>query len=100
MPNLVAKKKKSPIKHELSSTLKKIDSYLQDEYKPKYPFKTNNPRWQKLCCWFEVPDDILFSAYPEVDQSRKLKEGKIDRVTKTSMYADPRINNNGRGVGI
>ena len=97
---LVAITKNSPIKLELSSTFKKIDSYLQDEYKPKYPFKTNNPQWQKLCCWFEVPDDILFSAYPEVDQTRKLKEGKIDRVTKTSMYADPRINNNGRGFGL
>jgi|SRR3990172_450006 len=97
---LIAITKNSPIKLELSSTFKKIDSYLQDDYKPKYPFKTNNPKWQKLCCWLEVPDDILIAAYPEVEQTRKLKEGKIDRVTKTSMFADPRINNNGRGFGL
>ena len=96
---LVAITKNSPIKLELSSTFKKIDSYLQEEYKPKYPFKTKNPRWQKLCCWFEVPDDILISAYPEAEQRKDLKEGKIQYVTKTSMFAKKSLVG-GRGFGI
>jgi hypothetical protein len=96
---LVAITKNSPIKLELSSTFKKIDSYLQEEYKPKYPFKTKNPRWQKLCCWFEVPDDILISAYPEAEQRKDLKEGKIQHVTKTSMFAKKSLVG-GRGFGI
>ncbi|HOW31330.1 MAG TPA: hypothetical protein PLP88_07175, partial [Bacteroidales bacterium] len=62
----VAITKNSPIKLELSSTFKKIDSYLQEDYKPRYPFKTPNPKWQKLCCWLEVSDDVLVHAYPEV----------------------------------
>lgn len=97
---LVAVTKNSPIKLELSSTFKNIDSHLQDELKPKYPFNTKNPKWQKLCCWLEVPDYVLFHAYPEVEQKRKVNEGKIPMVTKTSMFADPRINNNGRGFGL
>jgi NurA-like 5'-3' nuclease len=96
---LIAITKNSPIKLELSSTFKKIDSYLQDDYKPKYPFKTDNPRWQKLCCWLEVPDDILISAYPEAGQRKELQEGKIQSVTKTSMYAKKSLTG-GRGFGI
>jgi len=96
---LIAITKNSPIKLELSSTFKKIDGYLQDDYKPKYPFKTNNPRWQKLCCWFEVPDDILISAYPEAGQRKELQEGKIQSVTKTSMFAKKSLVG-GRGFGI
>lgn len=96
---LVAITKNSPIKLELSSTFKKIDGYLQDDYKPKYPFKTNNPKWQKLCCWLEVPDDILISAYPEAGQRKELQEGKIQSVTKTSMFAKKSLTG-GRGFGI
>lgn len=97
--HLVAITKNSPIKLELSSTFKKIDSYLQDDYKPKYPFKTNNPKWQKLCCWLEVPDDILISAYPEAVQRKELQEGRIQSITKTSMYAKKSLTG-GRGFGL
>ena len=91
--------KNSPIKLELSSTFKKIDSFLQDEFKPKYPFKTKNPKWQKLCCWLEVSDEILFFAYPEAGQKKELKEGKISIITKSSMFAKKDLTG-GRGFGI
>lgn len=97
--HIIAITKNSPIKLELSSTFKKIDNYLQDEYKPKYPFVTQNPRWQKLCCWLEVGDDILLSAYPEAGQRKDMQAGKISSVTKTSMYAKKSLTG-GRGFGI
>ncbi len=55
--------KQSPIKMELAYTFKQIDTYLQDKPKPEYPFLTTNPKKQKLCCWFEVPQAVLLSAY-------------------------------------
>lgn len=55
--------KQSPIKTELSYTMSKIDSYLQAKLKPGYPFKASDPRAQKLCCYFEVRDDVLEAAY-------------------------------------
>jgi len=55
--------KNSPLKLELSSTFKKIDNYLETTKKPTYPFTIKDPKRQKLCCWFEVPDDILDVAY-------------------------------------
>ena len=55
--------KNSPIKMELSYTLRQIDSYLQDKLKPSYPFKEKDPQRQKLCCWFETPDPVLLNAY-------------------------------------
>jgi hypothetical protein len=61
--NLVAITKNTPIKIELSYTLKQIDSYLQDKLKPQYPFKETDPKVQKLCCWLEVPDPVLANAY-------------------------------------
>lgn len=79
--HILAITKNSPIKLELSSTYKKIDNFLETEKKPKYPFKIKNPRWQKLCCWFEVPDDILSSSY------------------KGSMYAQKGLRG-GRGFGL
>jgi hypothetical protein len=60
---LVAITKKSPLKLELNYTLKQIDDYLQESLKPKYPFKEPNPKRQKLCCWFEVPMQVLYGAY-------------------------------------
>jgi hypothetical protein len=60
---LVGITKNSPIKMELSYTFKQIDSYLQDKLKPQYPFKQTDPKSQKLCCWFEVPDPVLLNAY-------------------------------------
>ena len=96
---LIAVTKNSPIKLELSSTFKKIDNFLQDDFKIKYPFKTKNPRWQKLCCWFEVSDDILIAAYPEAGQKREMMEGKIQSITKASMYANKGLTG-GRGFGI
>jgi len=96
---VVAITKNSPIKLELSSTFKKIDSYLQDDYKPKYPFKTKNLRWQKLYCWLEVSDDILIAAYPEAGQKKDVQEGKIQLITKTSMFAKKSLTG-GRGFGV
>lgn len=55
--------KKSPIKLELSYTLKQIDDYLQDDLKINYPFQEANPHKQKLCCWFEIPMQVLYGAY-------------------------------------
>ena len=49
---LVAITKQSPVKMELSYTFKRIDNYLQDELKPKYPFTQTDPNRKKLCCWF------------------------------------------------
>jgi hypothetical protein len=60
---IVAITKQSPIKMELSYTLKQIDNYLQDQLKHEYPFTETDPKRKKLCCWFEVPDGILKSAY-------------------------------------
>lgn len=97
--HVLAITKNSSIKLELSSTYKKIDNFLQTEKKPKYPFKIKNPRWQKLCCWFEVPDDILLSAYPERSQKIKLSKGEIDEITKTSMFARKGLKG-GRGFGL
>ena len=51
--------KNSPIKMELSYTLRQIDNYLQDQLKPTYPFTEEDPKRQKLCCWFEVPDNVF-----------------------------------------
>lgn len=96
---VVAITKNSPIKLELSSTFKKIDSYLQDDYRSKYPFKTKNLSWQKLCCWFEVSDDILIAAYPEAGQRKEVQEGKIQLITKTSMFAKKSLTG-GRGFGV
>jgi len=61
---IVAITKNSPIKLEQSSSFKKIDAYLQDELKPKYPFTlSDDPKRQKLCCWFETSDETLVAAY-------------------------------------
>lgn len=60
---IVAVTKQSPVKMELSYTFKKIDNYLQDELKLKYPFTQSEPTRKKLCCWFEVSDDVLKAAY-------------------------------------
>ena len=61
--HLIGITKDSPIKMELTYTLKQIDSYLQDKLKPQYPFSESDPKQQKLCCWFEVPDAVLLNAY-------------------------------------
>jgi hypothetical protein len=70
--NFLAKEKKvivaaitknSPVKLELAYTFKQIDSYLQDKLKAHYPFRQKDPKSQKLCCWFEVPDAVLQNAY-------------------------------------
>ncbi|MGV7928729.1 MAG: DNA double-strand break repair nuclease NurA [Spirochaetota bacterium] len=60
---LIAVTKQSPIKMELSYTLKQIDIYLQDQLKPKYPFSQIDPRRKKLCCWFEIPTPVLQASY-------------------------------------
>jgi hypothetical protein len=55
--------KQSPIKTELAYTFSKIDNYLQSHLKSSYLFKTTDPIKQKLCCYFEVRDDVIASAY-------------------------------------
>lgn len=60
---ILAITKQSPIKMELSYTFKQIDTYLQDQLKPNYRFSAKDPKRQKLCCWFEVPEVVLESAY-------------------------------------
>lgn len=60
---VVAITKQSPIKMELAYTFKQIDSYLQDQLKPIYPFAERDPKRKKLCCWFEVPSPVLQAAY-------------------------------------
>jgi hypothetical protein len=60
---IVAVTKQSPIKTELAYTLSKVDSYLQSKLKPTYRFRASDPKRQKLCCYFEVRDDILDAAY-------------------------------------
>jgi len=97
--HLLAITKNSPIKLELSSTFKKLDGYLQDELKPKYPFNIQNSKWQKLCCWLEVSDDVLIFAYPEAGQKKEFQEGKIQSVSKTSMFAKKSLTG-GRGFGV
>lgn len=76
--------KQSPIKTELAYCYSKIDVYLQSKLKPSFPFKARDPKSQKLCCYFEVRDDVLESAY----------EG-----SGSSMYAKKDIHG-GRGFGL
>jgi len=61
--HVVGVTKQNPIKTELAYTYSKIDSYLQLKLKPSYPFKAGDPKRQKLCCYFEVRDDVLEAAY-------------------------------------
>lgn len=60
---IVGVTKQSPIKMELSYTFKQIDDYLQNRLKYEYPFTVADPKRQKLCCWFEVPQNVLLAAY-------------------------------------
>ncbi len=76
--------KQSPIKTELAYTFSKIDVYLQSKLKPTFPFKTTDPKGQKLCCYFEVRDDVLESAY---------------ETSSSNMYAKKAISG-GRGFGL
>lgn len=55
--------KQSPIKMELAYTFKQIDHYLQEQLKYEYPFVATDPKRKKLCCWFEVSQAVLLSAY-------------------------------------
>jgi hypothetical protein len=76
--------KQSPIKTELAYTFSKIDNYLQSQLKLSYPFKATDPKKQKLCCYFEVRDDVLESAYQS---------------SGSNMYAKKDITG-GRGFGL
>jgi len=77
--------KNSPVKMELSYTLRQIDNYLQDKLKPTYPFTEKDSKRQKLCCWFEVRDDVLLTSYGGEGTS--------------AMYAKKDIKG-GRGFGL
>ena len=81
---LIGITKNSPIKLELSYTFKQIDSYLQDQLKPQYPFKQTDPKRQKLCAWFEVSDPVLRNAYGGGSSDMYARKGIIG----------------GRGVGL
>ncbi|OJJ19780.1 hypothetical protein BI308_21345 [Roseofilum reptotaenium AO1-A] len=93
---VVAVTKKSPLKMELSYTFKQIDNYLQDQLKSTYPFIEKNPKRQKLCCWFEVPDVVLQAAYQgDMFIKKAIKEGRgfglflvarLDYVEKLQNY--------------
>ena len=96
--HIVAVTKNSPIKLELSSSLKKIDAYMEQKKKPSYPFnKTKNKRWQKLCCWFEVSDDVLVDAYPGARSSSENNNSAPP--SNYSMFAMRNLKG-GRGFGI
>lgn len=71
---LVAVTKQSPIKTELAYTYSKIDNYLQSKLRPQYPFKNKDVKQQKLCCYFEVRDDVLESAYSGASSSMYAKK--------------------------
>ena len=88
--------KNSPIKMELSYTLRQIDNYLQDQLKPTYPFTEQDPKRQKLCCWFEVQDSVLENSYKgEFYRNKGLTSGRgfglfavtrLDYVEKLQNY--------------
>jgi len=61
--HVVGVTKQTPIKTELAYTYTKIDNYLQSKLKPQFKFKATDPKSQKLCCYFEVRDDVLEAAY-------------------------------------
>jgi hypothetical protein len=94
--NVVGVTKKTPIKLELNYTFRQIDDYLQDQLKPSYPFKERNPHKQKLCCWFEVPVQVLNGAYKNDMYLRKALGGgrgfgifhaaRLDYVEKLQNY--------------
>lgn len=86
---IVAITKNSAIKLELSSSFNKIDEYLEKDKKPSYPFTIKEKHWQKLCCWFEVGDDILLGSYPEASGNN----------TRYSMFANKNLKS-GRGFGL
>lgn len=93
---IVAITKQSPIKMELSYTFKQIDNYLQEQLKYKYPFTIEDPRRQKLCCWFEVPEAVLLSSYAgEMYTKKDIRGGRgfgiftvarLDYVEKLQNY--------------
>lgn len=85
--------KNSSLKIWLGSTFKKIDDYLQEELKYRYSF-TNDTR--KLCCRFEVSDNILKISYKNDMYVRKWITGwrwfwlfnaaRLDYVEKLQNY--------------
>lgn len=93
---IIAVTKQSPIKMELAYTFKQIDNYLQDQLKYEYPFVEKDPKRKKLCCWFEVPDAVLKSAYKGDMFIRKSTHGgrgfglffaaRLDYVEKLQNY--------------
>jgi hypothetical protein len=88
--------KKTPVKLELNYTFRQIDDYLQEQLKSSYPFKEQNPLKQKLCCWFEVPMQVLNGAYKNDMYLRKALVGgrgfgifhaaRLDYVEKLQNY--------------
>jgi hypothetical protein len=69
--------KQNPIKTELSYTFYKIDNYLQSQLKAEFPFRSKDPKKQKLCCYFEVRDDVLASAYESSGSNMYIKKDII-----------------------
>ena len=96
---LIGITKNSPIKLYSSSTFAKIDNHLQTDLKYKFDFAETDERKRKICCWLEVSDDILISAYPESGQKKLFAQGKIDKITRPSMIGSKGITG-GRGFGL
>lgn len=77
---LLAITKKSPVKLELSSSFKEIDSFLESQRKKKYPSNQTQSEFKKGV-WFEVSESVLLNSY------------------NGDMYARKGITG-GRGVGL
>ena len=50
-------------------------NYLQSKLKANFPFSAKDPKSQKLCCYFEVRDDVLESAYAGNGSNMYAKKG-------------------------
>ncbi len=92
---IVAVTKQSAIKMELSYTFKQIDNYLQEKLKYTYSFIEKEPKRKKLCCWFEIPTQVLEKAYGEMYIKKSIKGGRgfglffaarLDYVEKLQNY--------------
>lgn len=61
--HIIAITKKSKLKMELAYTFRLIDDHLQNKLKFTYPFSTAHNSSKKLCCWFEIPENVLLGAF-------------------------------------
>lgn len=85
--HIIAITKKSKLKMELSNVFRGIDDYLQTQLKNSYPFTATRNDTKKLCCWFEIPENVLLGAFGG------------DRDSSNVTYSRKGFGNNG-GFGI